>query len=114
MMLEEALGPVTGDQIHALRRTQEQSLALLEMITALLDLNRLESGRLPLQRATVRIETLLGEICDQLPQTWRRSEVALLRAIVPGLGTIETDPGKLKTVVRNLLHNAFKFTDRGT
>jgi signal transduction histidine kinase len=113
MMMDGALGPVSGEQVHALQRTQEQSLALLEMITALLDLNRLERGRLPLQRTTVAVESLLAEICDQLPATWRRPEVPLLRAIVPGMGTIETDPGKLKTVVRNLLHNAFKFTEQG-
>ena len=113
MMMDGALGAVTSDQVHALQRTQEQSLALLEMITALLDLNRLERGRLPLQRTTVAVESVLAEICDQLPATWRRPDVPLLRAIVPGMGTIETDPGKLKTVVRNLLHNAFKFTERG-
>jgi len=113
MMLDEALGPVTGDQAGALRRTQEQALALLQMITALLDLNRLESGRLPLQRTVVAIDTLIGEICEQIPETWRRPEVALLRAVVPNLPAVETDPGKLTTVVRNLIHNAFKFTERG-
>jgi signal transduction histidine kinase len=113
MFLDEALGPVTSDQVHALRRTHEQSLALLEMITALLDLNRLESGRLPLQRTEVSVERVIAEICEQIPQNWRRPDVALLRAVVPGIGAIETDAGKLKTVVRNLIHNAFKFTERG-
>jgi len=113
MLLDGALGPVTTEQADALRRTQEQSIALLEMITALLDLNRLEAGRLPLQRARVAVPELLEELCQQLPESWRRPEVQLRRAFVPGLPEIETDPGKLKTVLRNLLHNAFKFTDRG-
>src|SRR5207247_359061 len=51
MTLDRAFGPITAEQRHALRRTQEQSLMLLEMITALLDMNRLEAGRLP---STVR------------------------------------------------------------
>src|SRR5207253_7587047 len=113
MTLDEAFGPVTAEQRHALRRTQEQSLALLEMITALLDMNRLEAGRLPVQRARVSVAQLLEEICRQLPESWRRPEVQLRRALAPGLPEIETDAGKLKTVVRNLLHNAFKFTERG-
>jgi len=113
MLLDGAFGPVTTEQASALRRTQEQSIALLEMITALLDLNRLEAGRLPLQRARVAVPELLEELCQQLPESWRRPEVQLRRAFVPGLPEIETDPGKLKTVLRNLLHNAFKFTDRG-
>ncbi|HKC83793.1 MAG TPA: GAF domain-containing sensor histidine kinase, partial [bacterium] len=113
MTLDGAFGPITAEQRHALRRTQEQSLALLEMITALLDMNRLEAGRLPLQRAHVSVAQLLEEVCRQVPESWRRPEVQLRRALAPGLPEIETDAGKLKTVVRNLLHNAFKFTERG-
>jgi len=113
MLLDEGLGPITREQADALRRTREQSLALLEMITALLDLNRLEAGRLPLERVPVSVGELLAEVCQQLPDTWRRPDVLLRLAVVPGLPTIETDVGKLKTVVRNLLHNAFKFTQRG-
>jgi signal transduction histidine kinase len=113
MMLDQAFGPVTADQRQALKRTQEQSFALLEMITALLDMNRLEAGRLPVQRARVSVAQLLEEICRQLPESWQRPEVQLRRALAPGLPEIETDVGKLKTVVRNLLHNAFKFTERG-
>ncbi len=113
MTLDGAFGPITAEQRHALRRTQEQSLALLEMITALLDMNRLEAGRLPVQRARVSVAQLLEEVCRQVPESWRRPEVQLRRALAPGLPEIETDAGKVKTVVRNLLHNAFKFTERG-
>src|SRR5436309_2900645 len=113
MTLDGAFGPITAEQRHALGRTREQSLALLEMITALLDMNRLEAGRLPVQRARVSVAQLLEEVCWQVPESWRRPEVLLRRALAPGLPEIETDAGKLKTVVRNLLHNAFKFTERG-
>src|SRR5437667_3566915 len=113
MTLDGAFGPISAEQRHALRRTQEQSLMLLEMITALLDMNRLEAGRLPVQPARVSVPQLLEEVCQQLPESWRRPEVAFRRVIVADLPEIETDPGKLKTVVRNLLHNAFKFTERG-
>ena len=78
-----------------LGRTQEQSLALLEMITALLDMNRLEAGRLPVQRARLSVAQLLEEVCQQLPEGWRRPEVQLRRALAPGLPEIESDAGKL-------------------
>jgi len=113
MTLDGAFGPITAEQRRALGRTREQALALLEMITALLDMNRLEAGRLPVQRARVSVTQLLEEVCRQVPESWRRPEVQLRRALAPGLPEIETDAGKLKTVVRNLLHNAFKFTERG-
>jgi signal transduction histidine kinase len=113
MLLEEGLGPISDAQADALRRTQAQSLALLEMITALLDLNRLEAGRLPVERAPVSVPDLLREICQQLPDTWRRPEVELRLEVEPLLPAVETDAGKLKTCVRNLVHNAFKFTARG-
>jgi signal transduction histidine kinase len=113
MLLDEGLGPITIEQREALHRTRRQSLALLEMITALLDLNRLEAGRLPVDRAPVALDRLLDEICQQLPDNWRRTDVVFRVDVEPGLPVVQTDAGKLKTCIRNLLHNAFKFTARG-
>jgi signal transduction histidine kinase len=113
MLLDGALGPHTEAQAEALRKVRAQSLMLLEMITALLDMNRLEGGRLPTQRAVVDLRALLAEVAQQLPDEWRRDGVALNVDVAANVGPIETDAGKLKTIVRNLVHNALKFTERG-
>jgi signal transduction histidine kinase len=113
MVLDRGLGPLTLEQVDALGRTHRQSIALLEMITALLDLNRFEAGRLPLQRARVDLGALLTELCEHLPDAWRRAGVKIQLELAPDLPVVETDGGKLKTVVRNLLHNALKFTEHG-
>jgi signal transduction histidine kinase len=113
-MLEDgALGPVVAPQRDALRTMRQESLSLLEMITALLDLNRLEAGRLPVAREPVELPALFDEIFDRLPSDWRRPDVPLTLDLAPNLPVLRTDAGKLKTIVRNLLHNSLKFTDRG-
>jgi signal transduction histidine kinase len=113
MLLEQAFGPITAEQRGTLGKVRQQQLVLLEMITALLDMNRLESGRLPTQRELVDVRALLDEVTQQLPDDWRRSGVALTIDVAANVPAIETDAGKVKTIVRNLLHNALKFTDRG-
>ena len=113
MLRDGELGRVSPEQASALDRTHRQAVTLLEMITALLDLNRLEAGRLPIMRAPVDVATLLNELVEQLPAMWRRPGVALRIAAEPGLGLLVTDRGKLKTVLRNLVHNALKFTTTG-
>jgi signal transduction histidine kinase len=113
MLLDEALGGITTEQAETLHKVREQSLMLLEMITALLDMNRLEAGRLPTQRGPVDVRALLEEVTLQIPDAWRRPGVELTVDVAVNVPIIETDAGKLKTVVRNLLHNAFKFTERG-
>ena len=113
MLLDQDLGGLTDEQSETVRRTQRQSLALLEMITGLLDVNRLEAGRLPVERAAVVVGDLLGEVMQQLPESWHRPDVHVQLAVIPRLPVIQTDAGKLKTVVRNLLHNALKFTEHG-
>jgi signal transduction histidine kinase len=113
MLRDGELGAVTTEQAAALDRTHRQAVVLLEMITALLDLNRLEAGRLPVARAPVDVAGLLGELVEQLPAAWRRPEVRLTVAAAPDMDPVVTDRGKLKTVLRNLLHNALKFTPQG-
>jgi len=113
MLIDRGLGPLTADQVEAVTRTQRESVALLELITNLLDVNRFEAGRIPLQLAPVALGPLLQETCSAAPEQWRRAGVELRVVLPADLGVIETDAGKLKTVVRNLVHNALKFTDRG-
>lgn len=113
-MLEDgALGPLVAPQRDALRTIRQESVALLEMITALLDLNRLEAGRLPVAQENVDLALLFDEIFERLPSQWRRPDVAITVDVAPNVPVLRTDPGKLKTVVRNLLHNSLKFTERG-
>jgi signal transduction histidine kinase len=113
MLLDGGLGPLQEEQMKAVERTRHYAVALNEMIASLLDLNRLEAGRLPLQRARVDLTQLLPQIIRDLPESWRSPDVELRTVVGQGVPTIETDPGKLKTVIRNLLHNALKFTHQG-
>jgi signal transduction histidine kinase len=113
MLLDEVFGAITAAQREPLRKVRQQSLMLLEMITALLDMNRLEAGRLPTQRSVVDVRALLAEVAGQVPEEWRRPGVELTVDVACNVPMIEVDAGKLKTVLRNLLHNAFKFTERG-
>jgi signal transduction histidine kinase len=113
MLLDEAFGGITAEQAETLHKVRQQSLMLLEMITALLDMNRLEAGRLPIQRGRIDVRALLSEVVAEVPDAWRRPGVELTVDVACNVPEIESDAGKLKTVVRNLLHNAFKFTERG-
>jgi signal transduction histidine kinase len=113
MLRDGELGAVSAEQAAALDRTHRQAVALLEMITALLDMNRLEAGRLPISRIPFDVPELLTELVDQLPAAWRVHDVAVRIEAAPGIATLVTDRGKLKTVLRNLVHNALKFTAAG-
>jgi signal transduction histidine kinase len=61
----------------------------------------------------VELGGLLAELLEQLPAAWRRPEVPLRVETDPALPILMSDRGKLKTVLRNLVHNALKFTTAG-
>ncbi|MBY0278477.1 HAMP domain-containing histidine kinase [Candidatus Binatia bacterium] len=113
MLLDEALGPLTDAQRDALRRTDLQASTLLEMIEALLDLNRIDAGKLPVESVPVSLPDLLRDVCEPMQRNVARPGVELRWETEPSIDRIETDPGKLKTIVRNLVHNALKFTEHG-
>jgi signal transduction histidine kinase len=112
LLLEGAFGEL-GEEIHGvLARTQRSARELLALITATLDLSRLESGESPL-----RIEPVaLSELFEQLraeTSTAERPEVALEWKLAAGVPALETDRTKLAMVLRNLVDNALKFTQTG-
>src|SRR5205823_8773480 len=62
---------------------------------------------------SVAMDELLRTVFQQLPEKWGRAAVELRLDLAPDLPMIETDAHKVKTVVRNLIHNALKFTEHG-
>jgi signal transduction histidine kinase len=113
LMMEGEFGAVTEEERGILGRVRKSAAVLLELITAMLDLSRLEAGRLPVHVQEVRIPTLLEElkmetreICEQarLDVMWQAEDVRL---------SLHTDREKLKIIIKNLLGNAVKFTPQG-
>jgi signal transduction histidine kinase len=113
LLLEGAFGDLPEEIQGVLARTQRSARDLLALVTATLDLSRLESGESPLRLEPVSV----GELFDQLRAetvTDAQASVALHWQLATGLPTLETDRGKLATVLRNLIDNALKFTQQGT
>ena len=106
-------GRATRDGRRALlERVDIHARELLEMITATLDISRLDAGRVPVALAPVDLTALLGDLKAGIPEYWQKPAVHLVWT-AGELPTIEADAAKVKTLVRNLVHNALKFTDRG-
>jgi signal transduction histidine kinase len=113
LLLEGAFGDL-GEEIQGvLARTQKSARELLALITATLDLSRLESGESPPRVEPVIVRDLFEQLRAETG-TEDRPKVALDWRLGAGLPTMETDRTKLATVLRNLIDNALKFTQEGT
>jgi signal transduction histidine kinase len=113
-MLAEDIYPVgTETWKETLGRIQRASVELMDLISATLDMGRLEAGRDTVTLGPVSVGRMLDEIAREVeplvPPTVRFT-------CTNGLGdeVVTTDGGKLKTVVKNLVGNALKFTTDGT
>ncbi len=106
-------GEVNDEQRDICTKVLDYSQQLLELIQATLDVSRIETGALPVTLAPVDVGALLAELSTQIPGSWAKPGVQLSFGAEPGLPELHSDYPKLKMVVRNLVHNALKFTDTG-
>ncbi|MFI5397327.1 MAG: ATP-binding protein [Candidatus Binatia bacterium] len=113
LLIDEDMGAISDEQRHALERVRQHALQLLELIREALDINRLEAGLLPLDIETFAVHEFLDEVKDSIPADWTKPNVDLTWQIDHLPILIRSDRAKLKKVLRNLVHNALKFTDHG-
>ncbi len=87
--------------------------SLLEIINDLLDLAKIEAGKMDLHLTDVSMTTLCRDLMDFVePLADKRNQKLDLR-LGRGIGRMHSDPGKIKQILYNLLSNAIKFTPRG-
>ncbi|HJY83502.1 MAG TPA: HAMP domain-containing sensor histidine kinase, partial [Candidatus Binatia bacterium] len=113
LLLEETFGSLSEEQAHPLRRINSNARELLDLIIAVLDVSRLEAGRLPMDVKEVQLPVVLKELEVETQEVYQRSGLHFQWELDEGFAPIHTDPEKLKVVLRNLIGNAVKFTPQG-
>jgi PAS domain S-box-containing protein len=106
-------GPVTPDQNRSLERIAQSGRRLLRMIEDLLDLSRLEAGRLDIVCAEMRLEDVLEDLLHQARSLVGEKPVRLELAVEEPLPPVWADADRVRQVLFNLLGNAVKFTAQG-
>jgi len=113
VFLDGGVGSLSAEQVDILQRIDRNARVLFELISMLLDLNRLEAGRLPVEATEVRVADLLAEVRAETQGLCDQSGLACVWRVEEPLPALYTDPGKLKVVIKNLISNAVKFTKEG-
>jgi two-component system sensor histidine kinase BarA len=112
MLLEGMAGPISGEQRDYLETILAKADNLLQIITGILEVARMESGILRVERAPVAITDLIHAVAATLSSEAARRSIAMR---LPGAGVprVIGDTRKLRQVVTHLLTNALKFTPQG-
>lgn len=114
LLAENRGGNLTEEQIKYARTIQSSGNDLLALINDVLDLAKIEAGRMDLKPQRVGIAKLIEGLQAQFDPIAKNRGLALhLRAAQSAPESIETDLQRLEQVLRNLLSNALKFTEQG-
>ncbi|HEV8717387.1 MAG TPA: PAS domain S-box protein [Candidatus Binatia bacterium] len=114
LLLEDTFGRLGEQQADSLRRIDRSARELHELIAAVLDLSRLEAGRLPLSLHATQVVALLQELQIETQSLQEQGRLQFLWNVEQPLPMLHTDAGKLKVVLKNLIGNAVKFTKEGS
>jgi signal transduction histidine kinase/CheY-like chemotaxis protein len=106
-------GEVSTTQHEYLQHILSSGRHLLSLINDVLDLAKVESGRMEVLPEPVRPATLLAEVRDVLRSKSAEKRITVHIEVDPAVGEVVVDPGKLKQVLYNYLSNALKFTAEG-
>ncbi|HTK52169.1 MAG TPA: ATP-binding protein [Gemmatimonadaceae bacterium] len=113
LLLDGVLGDVNPKQRDALARGRAAAEHLLALINDILDLAKIEAGKMPLRLEDVSLRDVMLEVTQQIEPMVRKKQLEFEIDVDPDCPAIYTDRTKIKQVLLNLLSNAVKFTTKG-
>ena len=96
-----------------LQRVNRAATHLLGLINQVLDLSKIEAGKLELNPQTVQLAPMINEVIGTAGQLAEQNKNRLVVDVQENLGALTVDPMRLRQILLNLLSNAFKFTKEG-
>lgn len=113
MLLEGVLGKLEPKQRSGLERVASNARHLISLINDILDISRIEAGKMPLHLSTFHPGELVREVLAEVEPLIARSALEV-KSRLGRLPRIRSDRPKVKQIVLNLVTNAIKFTPRGS
>lgn len=113
MLLAGLAGELTAEQDDYLGTILEKSESLLNLITSLLDLSKIEARGVSLRMSQTSLPALVETAISTVLPHAQRKNIRLLSDVAPSLPTVLVDPDKVQQCLVNLVSNAVKFTPEG-
>lgn len=110
---EEVYGPLNENQINSLHSIEESGRHLLALINDILDLSKIEAGKLELEPTPVPVEMICHASLRIIKQNAHKKRLTIHSSFDGAVTTIQADERRVKQILVNLLGNAVKFTPEG-
>lgn len=115
MLLDQDAGRLSKDQLEYVNEIYEGNQRMIELVDSLLNVSRLEVGKLKNEPQDVSMKELAGSLEKELQTSIISKKLILTRTIAAKLPHVEADPKLLRMILQNLLSNAVKYTpEKGT
>jgi PAS domain S-box-containing protein len=113
MLLQGVAGDLLPAVKRQLQRIDSNGRHLMTIINEILDITRIEAGKMPMQLSEFNLNELVPEVMTELDPVISRSKLSVAPKLNPDLPTVYSDRQKVKQIIVNLLSNALKFTHEG-
>ena len=113
ILLEGIDGPLSDEQLEDVQQLHRSGQSLLTLINQILDLSKIEAGKMELSVERVELPSLIHSVIDSIQPLAQEKELPIRTRFRPDLPAVEADPVRLRQILLNLLSNAVKFTDQG-
>jgi signal transduction histidine kinase/CheY-like chemotaxis protein len=113
LLMDRIDGPLTGEQERQVTYIRRSAESLTELVNDLLDLAKVEAGKLEIRPRYFTISELFGALRGVMKPLQQNNAVELIFEEVADCPALFTDEAKVAQILRNLISNALKFTERG-
>jgi len=113
MLLQGVAGDLLPAVKRQLQRIDSNGRHLMTIINEILDITRIEAGKMPMQLSEFNLNELVPEVMTELDPVIARSKLTVAPKLCPELPMVYSDRQKVKQIIVNLLSNALKFTHEG-
>ncbi|HEY4163294.1 MAG TPA: ATP-binding protein [Dongiaceae bacterium] len=114
LLMDQVDGPLLSEQQKQVTYIRKSAEGLLELINDLLDLAKVEAGKLSINSTDFSVGDLFGGLRGALRPLITRDTVSIGFAESDALPPLHTDEGKVAQILRNFIVNAMRFTERGS
>jgi PAS domain S-box-containing protein len=113
LLLDGIAGSLQDGQADFVARSRAAAAHLLTLINDILDLAKIEAGKMPVYVERVSLPELIDEVAKQVEPMIAAKHLSFSTDVSPDCTSIESDKTKVKQILLNLLSNAIKFTNKG-